>query len=154
MRLPAVLERPWARRAGRIWLVNFFGALAALVFLKLGLVGNNMISPETRGYDSFWNLVGKFFLFVGSDVFGAAIFALLVTLICAPLVLKSLERGALAVSALLQAAHALVASVSFTCVVYIGGPLNKTILDLAFASEHQGADGASAGVAESIADYV
>jgi hypothetical protein len=51
-------------RAIRVWLTNFWAALAVLVFLKLGLIGINMVSPETRGYDSFWKLVGKFFLFV------------------------------------------------------------------------------------------
>jgi len=154
MRVAELLQRPWAARSVRLWLRNFFGALTALVFLKLGLIGINMVSPDTRGYDSFWNLVGKFFLFVGSDIFGAAAFALLVSLLCLPLVAKSLDRIALAVSVLFQMVHAGLAVASFLCMVFMGGPLNKTILDLGFASEHQGDEVAAAGVFESIADYV
>jgi arylsulfatase A-like enzyme len=154
MKLAALFDRPWFARASRVWLTNFWAALAVLVFLKLGLIGNNMVSPETRGYDSFWKLVGKFFLFVGSDVFGAALFALAVTVLCLPLVAWAKERLALAASALLQLAHAAGAVGSFLCMIYIGGPLNKTILDLGFAADHVGDDEAGLGVANSIDDYI
>lgn len=154
MKLDALLPKPWMCSATRVWIANFWGALAVLVFLKLGLIGINMVSPDTRGYDSFWNLVGKFFLFVGSDIFGAAAFALLVAALCLPLAIKALDRTALAISALLQLVHAFGAVGSFMCVIYIGGPLNKTILDLGFAADHQGDEQAAAGVAHSIGDYI
>jgi arylsulfatase A-like enzyme len=154
MSLATALDRPWLRSARRVWSANFVGALTALVFVKLGLVGYNLISPYTRGYDSFWKMVGKFIIFVGSDVFGAAVFALLLTILCLPLSWRALERAALIVSLPFQAAHAVLSAASMVCVIYIGGPLNKTLLDLGFAADHVGDEEAGLGVLNSIDDYL
>ncbi len=131
------------RQITQLFARHFFVALLILLLFKLGLFVNNTLGTE--GYVSGWNLASKALLLLGRDVLGAAVFAVLMVVLCLPFVRRDIPRATLLVSLFGQGAHALFVAVSFFVNIYLGGPLNKAVLDLAqFDSLSQAAAGQSA----------
>ena len=108
---------------------NFFTAFAVLLAFKLALVGNNIFGTEA--FESGGVFISKIPLLIGNDILGAFLLGLVVTLISSPLFLRGKERVGLVLSGVLQGAHSALAGVSFFASIYIGGPLNREVMELA-----------------------
>ncbi len=120
------------------WTRNFYSAFAVLFGLKLTLAGNNIFGTE--GFESGYKIFSKLPLLIGNDIFGAAMLAALISIACIPWLKRGDGgRGVLITSMVLQIPHALLAAVSFFATIYVGGPLNKEVIELA--------DGGAASVA-------
>lgn len=143
---------PWTRFAG-LFVMNVSVALALLLLLKIGLVGNNVVGTEAYGPGLKLGL--KALLFLGKDVLGAVVFALLVSGLAMPFAGRGLgpALGARIVSALLQAAHGCFAAVSFFTTIFVGAPLDKAALDLAFLDQPGVVEGGGA-LSSSIGAYL
>jgi len=139
------------KKVKKLWVTNFVIALALLWALKLILVGNNIFGTE--GYASPVKLAAKSLLFLGNDVLGAALFAGLVLLFCLPLIYWSLDRGALAISAVLQTVHGFFVTVSSFTAIFVGACIDKAALDVAFLEQPLTAGGGTA-LASSIDVYL
>lgn len=134
-------------KALRFWAANFVGALFVLWLLKAGLVWNNMFGTE--GFEPPLKLFLKAFLFVGWDVVGAALLALVATLLATPLLAMNRNRTALGLSALLQAIHAAFSTISVFTSVYVGSLINKAAIDLAWLNQLGDDGGKGAGALNS-----
>lgn len=137
-------------RAKAWWIRNFYAAFAVLLLLKLALVANNILGTE--GYAPWYNVVSKLPLLLGNDILGAGLLATAITVLCIPwLRLRtSTGKGAFIFAGILQAAHAVMASISFFATLYVGGPLNKEVIELAF----QGSDEGGGAMWSSISTYL
>ncbi len=112
------------------WTRNFYSAFAVLLGLKFALAGNNIFGTE--GFESGFKILFRFPLLIGNDIFGAAILAALISIACIPWLKRGGgDRGVLITSLLFQVPHALLAAVSFFTTIYVGGPLNKEVIELA-----------------------
>ena len=112
------------------WTRNFYSAFAVLLVLKLALAGNNIFGTE--GFESGFKILSRFLLLLGNDIFGSAILAALISIACIPWLRRGEGgRGVLITSMVLQIPHALLAVVSFFATIYVGGPLNKEVIELA-----------------------
>ncbi len=112
------------------WTRNFYSAFAVLFGLKLALAGNNIFGTE--GFESGFKVISRFLLLIGNDIFGAAILAALISILCLPWLKRGDGgRGVIITSLVLQVPHALLAVVSFFATIYVGGPLNKEVIELA-----------------------
>ena len=140
-----------ARRVGTVWLRNAVAALAVLLVVKYGLV---LYVGFDRAWEPALELLPKSLLFFGWDVIGAAAMAVVVALLCLPLVVGRRgdpnRRAVAAVSAGLQAVHALWCGAGFFLAVTTGGFLDKTALELA----QLGGSGASGGISASLTHYL
>ena len=141
------------QRYGALFMANAGVALVVLLLLKIGLVANNVVGTEA--YGSGLKLGAKSLLFLGNDVLGALAFALIVSALALPLAGRAAgpALGARVVSALLQAAHGFFAAVSFFTTIFVGAPLDKAALDLAFLDQPGAAAGGGA-LSSSIGAYL
>ena len=121
-----------------LWLTSFVVALAVLLFLKLGLVINSIVGTE--GFAPAYRMLPKSLLFLGYDVVGAALWASVVTLICAPLGRRPAVRTTIAVG--LQVTHAFAAWCSFMTFLTVGSPLSRESLAVAILDQPSGPESA------------
>ncbi len=145
------MNTEWKNRAFDLLLRNCTAAFAGLALIKIVAVGYNIFASDVRGYEPAYTLAPKLLLFIGSDVFGAVLFGVVVTGVCLPVLRRSRLPAVLCI--VLQAIHGLLATVSFFSVVHLGGPLNKSALDLLFLDRTTADDLGLSALAGSLADY-
>jgi arylsulfatase A-like enzyme len=129
----------------RVFCVNLVIALVVLLALKIGLVSNNIIGTE--GWASPGKLAGKALLFLGDDALGAVSLAGLITLLCWPFARRRVGLATWIISAAVHLIHGFVATVSFFTAVFVGSPLGKATLDLAFLDQPAGNQSMSSSIA-------
>jgi len=131
------------------------GVAAAVVLLafKLALVIDNIAGTE--GFAPGLALAAKSLLFLGNDLIGAGLVAVVATLLAWPLRAVGRARLGHGVALFLQAAHGGLVAVSFFTTVYVGGPLNREVLELSsLASDGNAEAGARGALWSSIALYL
>jgi hypothetical protein len=146
LRLP---ERPVA-----LFARNLVAALAALLPFKLALVACTAFGAE--GETSAPALAAKSLLFFGNDVLGGALVALAATLVSWPFIALGRARAGAVAACALQALHGALVAVSFFTALYIGGPLNREVIELSSLVGGTNAEGAAGAPAlwSSIAKYL
>ncbi len=127
--MPVMRSRPRTSAWGRAWGRDFRVALVVLLVTKIVL---GVALGRMDAFHSVFQSFVKLPLFVGSDILGAALLASLIALLASPLRFLGRERAATALSLVLQPLHALFAALSAFNIVFMGGPINKQGIDLAF----------------------
>ena len=145
---------PLRARLERVWLTNFWAGFLVLAALKVGLIVYNIVSPTASGTEPAYKYVLKAFFLLGGDVLGAALLATIVALLCLPFELGGRGRGSTAISIAVQWAHAVFALASSACTIYLGGLLNKQVIDLAITSAPEGSTGVGGGMLRSLSVYL
>jgi len=132
---------------------NLVAAFAVLLPFKVALVLNNVFGNE--GFEPGSVLAAKSLLFFGNDLLGAALVAILASAVSWPLVALGRERIGHSAAIALQAVHGALVAVSFFATLYIGGPLNREVIELSsLASDANAEAGAGGAMWSSIAQYL
>lgn len=132
---------------------NFVAAAAVLVPFKVALVLNNVFGTE--GFAPGPSLAAKSLLFYGGDLLGAALVAALAAAVSWPLVALGRARIGHAAAIAAQLLHGALVAVSFFTTLYIGGPLNREVIELSsLASDANAEAGAGGALWSSIAHYL
>jgi hypothetical protein len=141
-------------RLGASFARNFAAAAAVLVVFKIALVVVNALGDEAEG--SPLGLAAKSLLFFGNDLLGALLAALVAALVAWPFAALRRQRASDAAACTVQALHGVLVAVSFFTTLYIGGPLNREVIELSSLAGGANADATAGAPAlwSSIARYL
>jgi lipoteichoic acid synthase len=141
------------RSSALLWR-NLVAAFAVLLPFKAALVLNNVFGTE--GFESGPSIAAKSLLFFGNDLLGALLVAALASALSWPLVALGRARLGHSAAITLQALHGALVAVSFFATLYVGGPLNREVIELsALASDANAEAGAGApAMWSSVARYL
>ena len=133
---------------------NLTVALTLLLGFKLTEIWENALGTDAGSANPA--LFAKIPLLLGYDVLGAAAVATIAGLLCWLFRRRIGPHGQIALSMLVQTFHGFLAMVSFYTTRIVGGPLSKSLIDLATYQDAAapGTTGAKPALASSIGRYV